>query len=112
MMAQNGLINFSFWDAAWGIKLCKVLAITINWHQCFLICWRHFLVLIYMTFYLILKIFTMMKLKSESIVISQAVNEWFTSYLPIARGCRARKSARGICLMASISVRSMRCVSL
>ena len=36
MMAQNGLINFSFWDAAWGIKLCKVLAITINWHQCFL----------------------------------------------------------------------------
>ena len=29
----------------------------------------------------------MMKLKSESIVISQAVNEWFTSYLPIARGC-------------------------
>jgi len=28
-----------------------------------------------------------MKLKSESIVISQAVNEWFTSYLPIARGC-------------------------
>ena len=25
---------------------------------------------------------------------------------------RARKSARGICLMASISVRSMRCVSL
>ncbi len=28
-----------------------------------------------------------MKLKSESTVISQAVNEWFTSYLPIAKGC-------------------------
>lgn len=28
-----------------------------------------------------------MKLKSESTVISQAVNEWFASYLPIARGC-------------------------
>lgn len=30
MMVQNGLINFSFWDAAWDIKLCKVLVITIN----------------------------------------------------------------------------------
>ena len=29
----------------------------------------------------------MIKLKSESTVISQAINEWFTSYLPIARGC-------------------------
>ena len=28
-----------------------------------------------------------MKLKSESTVISQAVNEWFASYLPIAKGC-------------------------
>lgn len=29
----------------------------------------------------------MIKLKSESTVISQTINEWFTSYLPIARGC-------------------------